>query len=468
MVSLFILNLVIFVAICVGLFYLQKKHVSFTKRVFLALFVGIIFGFAIHFTYGDDSWITTHSVMWFGVVGSGFVKLLKMLIIPLVFFAILFAFTNTKLSKSFGKVSGTAVAILAGTAGIAAAVAIAFSLLFNLGGMQLHQGEQEQATQQFVDQKSEEFAELSFPEKIVSFIPSNIFEDLAGSRATSTIAVVIFSAILGMAFIGVRRKEPEQAEVFERIVKSFFTVIMRVVTLILRLTPYGVLALITEKAATDDIGAFINLGKFVVVCYISLFVMFLVHLLLIRFAGLNPINYVKKAMPALTFGFTSRSSAGTLPLNLDIQKKRLGVSDGVADVSGAFALTIGQNGCAGVYPAMVAVMAATMAGVDPTDPLFILALIGTVIISSFGVAGVGGGGIFASIMVLGTMNLPVAIIGLLISIEPLVDMGRTALNVSDGMTTGVLTSRIVKQHDKDIYNSDDNQDLTAGGATMDL
>lgn len=467
MVGFLIVNLIVFLLICAGLFYLQKKHISFTKRVFAALFIGIAFGFAIHFIYGETSWVTEHSMMWVNMVGDGFVRLLKMLIIPLVFFAILSAFTNTNLSNNFGKIGGTVVGLLAGTAGIAAAVAIAFSLLFNLGDMQLEKGDEEASTQQFVDQKSDEFADMTFPEKIVSFIPSNAFEDMTGSRSTSTIAVVIFSAILGMAFIGVKRKEPEQAELFAKMVNAVFRVIMRVVTLVLRITPYGVLALIANKAATNDLNAFINLGKFVLVCYISLFAMFLVHLLLIRITGLNPWQFVKKSMPALTFGFTSRSSAGTLPINLDIQKKRLGVSEGVADVSGAFGLTIGQNGCAGVYPAMVAVMAASTAGINPAEPLFILALIGAVMISSFGVAGVGGGGIFASIMVLGTMNLPVAIIGLLISIEPLVDMGRTALNVSDAMTTGVLTSRFVKEHDRNVYDKDTSDEIISG-ASVDL
>lgn len=143
---------------------------------------------------------------------------------------------------------------------------------------------------------------------------------------------------------------------------------------------------------------------------------------------------------------------------MQTQNKKLGVSEGIANLSASFGATIGQNGCAGIYPAMLAVMIAPTAGVDPTSWSFILTLIVVVMISSFGVAGVGGGATFASLIVLSTMNLPVALAGLLISVEPLIDMGRTALNVNDSMTAGVITGKVMNEVDKDVYN-DDNIEL---------
>src|SRR5699024_10972054 len=138
---------------------------------------------------------------------------------------------------------------------------------------------------------------------------------------------------------------------------------------------------------------------------------------------------------------TSRSSAATIPLNIETQTKKLGVSEGVANLSASFGATIGQNGCAGIYPAMLAVMIAPAAGVE-VNISFILTLIAVVAISSFGVAGVGGGATFAALIVLSTMNLPVALAGLLIAVEPLIDMGRTALNVNDSMVAGVVTGKV--------------------------
>lgn len=292
---------------------------------------------------------------------------------------------------------------------------------------------------------------MSAPQKLVELLPGNPFLDLTGARPTSTIAVVIFSAFLGMAYLGVKRKKPDQADMFAKMTDALYTIIMRVVTLILRLTPYGVLALMTKIAATSDLNAIWRLGKFVLASYVALLIMFGVHLLLIALSGLNPLTYVKKAIPVLTFAFTSRSSAGTLPLNVQTQHKELGVPEGIANFAGSFGISIGQNGCAGIYPAMLAVMVAPAAGSDPTSPTFILTLIAVVAISSFGVAGVGGGATFSALIVLSTMNLPVALVGLLISIEPLIDMARTAVNVSGSMTAGLLTSKVTKQLDMGIY-----------------
>lgn len=272
---------------------------------------------------------------------------------------------------------------------------------------------------------------------------------------------MIFSAILGMAYLGVKRKQPEQAEHFAKIIDTLYTIVMRVVTLILRLTPYGVLALITKVTASSDYGAIVKLAKFVLASYTAIIVMFLVHLLLISLAKLSPVRYVQKALPALTFAFTSRSSAGTLPLNIETQTKRFGISEGIANFSASFGLSIGQNGCAGIYPAMLAIMVAPSAGINPASPSFIITLILVVVVSSFGVAGVGGGATFASLIVLSVLNLPIAIVGLLISVEPLIDMGRTALNVSGAMTSGILTGKITGEMDKKIYQQEDADLLEA-------
>lgn len=291
----------------------------------------------------------------------------------------------------------------------------------------------------------------SLPQQIVELLPGNPFLDFTGARPTSTIAVVIFAAFLGMAFLGVKHKQPEQAETFKKMVDAVYAIVMRVVTLILRLTPYGVLAIMTKTIATSDIDSILKLGMFVVASYAALITMFIIHLLLLTLSGLNPIVYLKKALPVLVFAFTSRSSAGALPLNIKTQKS-MGVPEGIANFAGSFGLSIGQNGCAGIYPAMLAMMIAPTIGQNPFDPVFIITVIAVVAISSFGVAGVGGGATFAALLVLSSLNMPVALAGLLISIEPLIDMGRTALNVSGSMTSGLITSKVTKEIDSGIFN----------------
>ncbi|MCM3766765.1 L-cystine transporter [Neobacillus niacini] len=452
---LIIVNIAVLLLLMYGLFMMQKKHVSFSKRVFAGLGLGIIFGIILHYIYGTESEITARSIEWFNIVGNGYVKLLQMVVMPLIFVSIVGAFTKLKLTKNIGKISFLVIGILLGTTAIAAAIGIGSALSFNLDGVQLTEGDAEKARNAALEERVPQVENLTLPQQIIDFIPSNPFQDLTGARPTSTIAVVIFAAMIGIAYLGVKRKEPEHAELFAKIIDTVYAVVMRVVTLILRLTPYGILAIITRVAATSDYDAIVNLGTFVIASYVALAIMFIVHMLLLMSAKLNPFNYVKKSLPTLTFAFTSRTSAGTLPMTIKTQTKDLGVSEGIANFAGSFGLTIGQNGCAGIYPAMLAVMVAPAAGVDPTSLSFILTLILVVTIGSFGVAGVGGGATFAALIVLSVMNLPIAIVGLLISVEPLIDMGRTALNVSGAMTAGVLTSKATSELETDVYHQPD-------------
>ncbi|WP_188067124.1 L-cystine transporter [Brevibacillus brevis] len=456
---LIIVNIVLLLLFIAGLYAMQKKHISFSKRVFVGLGLGILFGLILQYVYGAKSDVLKSTIEWYNIVGKGYVKLLQMIVMPLVFISILSAFTKMKLTNNIGKISTLIIGLLVATTAVAAAIGISTTLAFNLDGAQFQQGDAESARIEQVEQRLGDIENLSMPAKILELLPANPFLDLTGDRATSTIAVVIFSAIIGVAYLGVKRKNPEQAELFAKIVDAFHTITMRIVTLILRLTPYGVLAIMIRVAATSDYNAIWQLGKFVVASYVALIIMFIVHLLLLTFAGLNPITYVKKAFPVLTFAFTSRTSAGALPLNVKTQQS-MGVPEGIANFAGSFGLSIGQNGCAGTYPAMLAVMVAPVAGIDPLTPSFILTLIAVVALSSFGVAGVGGGATFAALLVLSTMNLPIAIVGLLISVEPLIDMGRTALNVSGSMTSGLLTSRVTKELDTNAYHGNDQKTLT--------
>jgi len=144
----------------------------------------------------------------------------------------------------------------------------------------------------------------------------------------------------------------------------------------------------------------------------------------------------------LTFAFATRSSAATIPLTIRAQIEELKVPAPIANISASFGATIGQNGCAGIYPAMLAVMVAPTMGVD-LDFGFISSLLVVIAIGSFGIAGVGGGATNAALVVLPAVGFPVTVAALLISIEPLIDMARTALNVNGAITTGILTNRFI-------------------------
>jgi L-cystine uptake protein TcyP (sodium:dicarboxylate symporter family) len=205
--------------------------------------------------------------------------------------------------------------------------------------------------------------------------------------------------------------------------------------------------------AGTDFSAIVNLAKFVIASYTAIIVMFTIHLFILALFRYNPWTYIKKAFPTLAFAFTSRTSLGTLPMTVETQTKKLGISDAIANFSATFGIAIGQNGCAGIYPAMLAVMIAPTVGINPFNIGFLLTVALVTAISSFGVAGVGGGATFAALIVLSALNLPIALAGLLISIEPLIDMGRTALNVSDAFVAGAVSARILKEVDMKVYDN---------------
>ncbi|WP_178019904.1 L-cystine transporter [uncultured Paenibacillus sp.] len=454
-----IINVAVMLVLIGVLIWMQKKHVSFTKRVFTGLGLGLVFGILLQLSYGASSEVIAKSTDWFNLAGRGYVGLLQMVVIPLIMVSIISAIMNLKGKQNLGKMSGLIIAVLLITTAIAASVSIVTSLSFDLKAIEIQAGEREQARGTALEERLGTVEDKTIPQQVLDFIPTNPFADMTGARSTSTLAVVIFSAFIGVAVLGLDKKKPEQADTFRKMVEAVYGVVMRIVTLVLRLTPYGILALITNVAATTNAEEILKLIKFVGASYVALIVMFVIHLILLAAFGYNPIQYVRKVFPTLVFAFTSRSSAATIPLNVETQTKRLGVPEGIANLSASFGATIGQNGCAGIYPAMLAVMIAPTVGINPMSWDFILTLILVVTISSFGVAGVGGGATFASLIVLSTMNLPVALAGLLISVEPLIDMGRTALNVNDSITAGVITGKILGENDTDAFKRDVDLDV---------
>ncbi|RVR19811.1 L-cystine transporter [Escherichia coli] len=388
-----IANIVVFVVLLFALAQTRHKQWSLAKKVLVGLVMGVVFGLALHTIYGSDSQVLKDSVQWFNIVGNGYVQLLQMIVMPLVFASILSAVARLHNASQLGKISFLTIGTLLFTTLIAA------------------------------------------------------------------ISVVIFAAFLGVAALKLLKDDAPKGERVLTAIDTLQSWVMKLVRLVMQLTPYGVLALMTKVVAGSNLQDIIKLGSFVVASYLGLLIMFAVHGLLLGINGVSPLKYFRKVWPVLTFAFTSRSSAASIPLNVEAQTRRLGVPESIASFAASFGATIGQNGCAGLYPAMLAVMVAPTVGINPMDPMWIATLVGIVTVSSAGVAGVGGGATFAALIVLPAMGLPVTLVALLISVEPLIDMGRTALNVSGSMTAGTLTSQWLKQTDKAILDSEDDAEL---------
>ena len=444
-----IINIVIMLIFIIGLFIMAKKHVSFPKRVFTALGLGIVYGIILHLIYGVNSKVLETTTDWFSIVGDGYVTLLQMIVMPLIFISIVSAFSKIQIGDKFAKIGSYIFMFLIGTVAIAAVVGIFYAIVFSLDALSIDLGSAEHARGNEISSEAKQLTANTLPQQILELLPSNPFLDFTGQRTTSTIAVVIFAIFVGFAYLRVARKQPNNGSLLKRGIDAVYALIMSIVTFVLRLTPYGIIAIMASTIATSDFAAIWTLGKFMIASYAALLTMYVIHLIILAIMGINPIRYVKKTLEVLIFAFTSRSSAGALPLNVQTQTQRLGVPEGIANFSASF----------GIYPAMLAIMVAPVAHVDIDIP-FILTLIGVVVISSFGVAGVGGGATFASILVLSTLNLPVAFAGVLISIEPIIDMGRTALNVNDSILAGTGTARLTGNLDKEKFNSNHYGELS--------
>ena len=439
------LTLVLFVAVLLGLNYLYRSTQKLGQTVFVGLLLGLVGG-ALLQSLGEQETVKT-ALDWINLVGGGYVRLLQMIVMPLVFVSILSAITRLNQAGSLGKISFSVLSVLLVTTAIAALIGIIMVQVFGLTAEGLVAGERELAAQAKVVGRVDQVSNLSIPAMLISFIPKNPFAELTGANPTSIISTVIFSAFLGVAALSVRKEDQSLGDRIAQGVDTLNKLVMRLVRFVIRLTPYGVFALMIKMAATSKWEDILNLGSFIVASYIAIILMFIVHGVLLGLSGINPITYFKKALPTLSFAFTSRSSAASIPLNIETQTDKLGNNPVVANFSATFGPTIGQNGCAGIYPAMLAVMVAPTVGVDPFTVSYIATLVLVVAISSFGIAGVGGGATFAAIVVLSTLNLPLELVGLLISIEPLIDMGRTALNVNGAMTAGTLSSKWLKLKD---------------------
>lgn len=452
-----ILTLIVFAILLYLLYLMQTKYVKYSYRVFAGLGIGIVFGAIIQIIFGADSSIVQSIIEWLDIVGLGYVRFLQMLIMPLIFVSLVRAFTEMEGDSNIGKIGFNVLAALIITVMIAAALGITTVLLFNLDGAEFTRGAAESAHIATLQETQTQVEGMTIPQQILSFIPNNVFNDLAGLRGTSTIAIVIFSAFVGIAYLGVARKQPEHGDFFRKIIDSLHAIVMRLVTLVLRMAPYGILALMTKMVATSSPAVLANMGTFLMASYFAVIVMFVIHALILFAYKVNPIQYFKKVWTVLSFAFTSRSSAGALPLNIATQKEVLGVDATTSNIAATFGLSIGQNGCAGIYPAMLVAIVAPAVGMDLKDPIVWGTIIVVVAISSFGVAGVGGGATFAALIVFGALDLPIEIIGLLVSVEPIIDMARTALNVNDSILAGVITSKRLGDFNEDIFNDNDRQ-----------
>jgi L-cystine uptake protein TcyP (sodium:dicarboxylate symporter family) len=280
-------------------------------------------------------------------------------------------------------------------------------------------------------------------------VPQNLFASLSQN---SILSIVFIAVLVGFANLAIKQKNPAVSAGFERALETARLFVMELVRMVINFTPYGVLGTVTNCAASGDWDSAKQLGLIIAAAFTVMIVIFALHLLIAMLMKVNPLVYIKQAAPPLLFAFSSRSSSACLPLTIRTLQN-LGVPESTANLAATLGTCMGQNACSGVQPALVAILVAQNQRMEVwTDMTFLVELVVCVIIASIGTAGVGGGATNVSLMVLSMLGLPIDLVGVLISIDFLIDMGRTMINVNDSIVAGIFVSRIEKTIDDEILS----------------
>ena len=433
---------VLMVAVLIGLFFIINKiskKFKFTKLMIISIFMGLGLGIVIQAVAKFPSepsqviWINEVST-WYSLFGNGFMDLLKMIVMPLVLVSIIRVIMNMK-EDDLGKLTFKSMGMFFATTATAAIIAIIVGNLFNLG-----------SSIQAVS-ASEELREItSLPDTIRGLLPSNPIKAMADGN---TVAVVIFAAFIGLAIRRLSKKYLDIIKPFKDIVEAFYKIIVSVAITVIKLMPYAVVPLMASTIASRGVKSLLDVVDFILALYISVGLMFVVHLVIITLSGMNPITYIKNASKALILAFTSRSSLGTLPVTVEALTENMKVDSGTASFVTSLGSNMGMNGCAGIYPALVSVMLANMAGVEMNFTFYVMLII-VITISSLGIAGIPGTATMSVSVVISGMGMgayfPMA--GAIIAIDPILDMGRTMLNVNGAMTAAVAVDKSLKNNEK--------------------
>ncbi|MDU1540734.1 MAG: cation:dicarboxylase symporter family transporter [Paeniclostridium sordellii] len=435
---------VLSIGILVGLFFIVNKlskKLNFTKLMILSIVMGIGLGLIIQYIAGFPSdptkitWLTEVS-KWYGLFGYGFMDLLKMLVVPLVFVSIVRVIMNLKDGENLGKLTVRTVIMLLGTTAIAATVAIIVGNLFKLG------------VGQEVLNHTDKLREVTpIVDTLRGLLPSNPVDAMAKANV---VAIVIFATFIGIAIKRLSKKHADTIKPFVDLIEAFYKIIISVSITVIKLMPYAVVALMATSIVDRGISSILGVLDFILALYISVAIMFVIHLIIISINGINPIKYLKNVSKPLILAFTSRSSLGTLPVTIETLTDNLKVDQGISSFVGSLGANMGMNGCAGIYPALMAVTVANMSGTTMNFSFYVMLLI-VITISSLGIAGIPGTATMSVSVVISGMGMGAyfPLLGGILAIDPILDMGRTMLNVNGSMASTIAVANSFNEIDKD-------------------
>ncbi|WP_283699004.1 dicarboxylate/amino acid:cation symporter [Clostridium perfringens] len=417
-----ILAIVLSILATYAIYKIRKITNKFSFATLTALTLGVVLGI-----------IFKENILFLDTVGKAYMSLIKMIVVPLVVTSLITSIVRLENLDTLKSIGLKTFTVLLGTTGAAAFIGIIVASSLNLG-----QG------LRFIGAENFKAREIpGFSKVLIDMLPSN---PLAAIVENKIIPIVIFSMFIAITLVIEDNTNKEKAKPFKDFILSAYDIVLRITKMVLRIIPYGVFALIATAAAKNGMDTLMSLIWVILAVYIAAFLQFLfVYTPLISFvARMNPLKFFKGIFPAQVVAFTSQSSYGTLPVTIKSLVEGVGVSENIASFVAPLGSTIGLNGCGGFYPAIVAIFAANVFNVELTIYSYILIVL-TAIISSIGIAGVPGSATMSTTVMLAALGLPIEALAMVIAVDSIIDMIRTATNVTGASVAALIVDQTEKR-----------------------
>lgn len=422
---------------------------STTMKVLLGMALGISVGLVINLTgvNASGTWVNQYLTNGlFHIVGSMFVNALKMLVVPLVFFSLVCGVCGIGDIKLLGRIGSKAFVLYLMTTAIAIA-----SALFIASGLGIGEGMNAVANSNFSGKAAPPLSSV-----IINIVPSNPISAMAKGEM---LPVIFFSIVFGISLLMVGKK----ADSVSSFIEALNEIMMKMVNVIMAVAPYAVFCLIAKAIANLGLDLLEQLlGYVLVLIGVLMFHLFVtLQIILKLMSGLNPLTFIKKMRSTQVFAFSTSSSNATIPVTLRTVTDRLGVNNSVASFTVPFGATINMDGTA-IMQGVATVFIANIYNVD-LGMMGYLTVILMSVLASIGTAGVPGVGLIMLSMVFAQVGLPIEGIGLILGVDRLLDMIRTAVNISGDAVVTAVVAKSEGQLDESIYN-----DPNAGNDTADI
>lgn len=419
----------------------EKKKIGLTTKIFIALLLGAVFGMVLCYLIPEGQirdQIIVDGVLY--VIGQGFIRLMKMLVVPLVFCSLVCGSMAIGDTKKLGTVGVRTIAFYLVTTALAITIALGIGNLLDPGkGLDMSAVQSNAAS-------VEEMQATSLSETLLNIIPDNPI----GSLATGNmLQIIVFALIIGV----ILAKLGERTETVANFFSQFNDIMMEMTMLVMSLAPIGVFCLIARTFAGIGFSAFLPLGKYMLAVLIALVLQcVVVYLGLLKiFTGLNPVKFIRNFFPVMAFAFSTATSNATIPLSIDTLAKKMGVSKKISSFTIPLGATINMDGTA-IMQGVAVVFAAQAFGIH-LEMIDYITVIGTATLASIGTAGVPSVGLVTLTMVFNSVGLPVEAIGLIMGIDRILDMTRTAVNITGDAVCTTIVAHQNKALDREVFKN---------------